>query len=182
MARRQRDLYAGIFHVWTHSVREELLFRRDRDRLHFLREVARAGACVDWACLAYCLMGTHYHLIVEVDDGALETGMHRLNFRYACWFNKMYGFRGHVMAARYGARRITDGADLLSTYRYVERNPVRADECDEPYEWRWSDYAAAVGLREPDDLVDSSRIFDCIEAPLEDRIDALRRYVEAPDA
>ncbi|HZD87831.1 MAG TPA: hypothetical protein VE088_07490, partial [Gaiellaceae bacterium] len=91
MARRNRDVAPGVFHVWAHSVRDEALFRDDLDRMAFLRELARAGAKAGWRCIAYCLMDTHYHLILEVDAGVLPDGMHSLNFRYACWFNQRHG-------------------------------------------------------------------------------------------
>ena len=59
------------------------VFRDDLDRIVFLRELARARRRSEWRCLAYCLMTTHYHLILEVDDDALPFGMQALNFRYA---------------------------------------------------------------------------------------------------
>jgi hypothetical protein len=48
MARRCRDKAAGLFHVYTHSVWAAELFRDDRDRGVFLRELARAGAKAQW--------------------------------------------------------------------------------------------------------------------------------------
>lgn len=178
MSRPPRDKKAGVFHAVTHSIRDEALFRSDRDRVHFLRELARAKARSGWTCVVYCLMTTHYHVILEVDDEALPRGMHRLNFRYASWFNSEYGFRGHVMAARYWSRRINDNADLLGTYRYVVMNPVRAKECTSPIDWPWSSYAGTVGLRPADDFVDPTLVLGCFDGPLELRRADLRRYVE----
>src|SRR2546423_727066 len=126
MPRRLRDLRAGLFHVYTHSVWAGQHFRDDRDRVTFLRELARATVRTDWNCLAYCLMRTHYHLILDVNDGALATGMQALNFRYAMAYNKRHGMKGHVHGRRYGARRIADDVDLVGTFRYVVRNPVEA--------------------------------------------------------
>lgn len=180
MTRRPRDTHAGLFHVTTHSVRDTPLFHVDRDRIHFLRELARAVARSDWTCIAYCLMRTHFHLILEVPDRSLPRGMHALNFRYASWFNGEYGYRGHVTAARYWSRRIGDDADLLVTYRYVARNPVAAMLCDEPGEWQWSSYAGTIGRREPDGFVPPEAMLDRFSGPFELRVADLRRFVEGP--
>ena len=72
----------------------------------FLRELARVTRTFEWTCIGFCLMGTHYHLILEVADKALPVGMQSLNFRYAVDFNQRHGMRGHVQFARYGAVRI----------------------------------------------------------------------------
>jgi REP element-mobilizing transposase RayT len=182
MPRRPRDTHAGVFHVTTHAVREEQLFENDRDRVQFLRELARAGARVGWTCVAYCLMGTHFHLILDVDDGALPCGMHALNFRYASWFNVEHGLRGHVMAARYWSRRVEDESDLQGTFRYVARNPVAAGVCREPGDWLWSSYPGTVGLRAPDDFVEPELVLECFAGPLDVRRAHLRRWVEAAEA
>jgi hypothetical protein len=75
MPRPPRDLAPGLFHVYTHSVwAADALFRDDDDRLTFVRELARTTARTGWRCLSFCLMGTHYHLIVDVDTGVLAKG------------------------------------------------------------------------------------------------------------
>src|SRR4051794_19209899 len=120
MARRPRDKNAGIFHVYTHCVYGvPAYFRDDLDRVDFLRKLAQVTAKTAWTCVAYCLMGTHYHLIVEVEDGLLPTAMHRLNLGYARDFNRRHGLKGHVQFAPYGARRIASDVSLARRFRYV---------------------------------------------------------------
>ena len=180
MPRRLRDTYEGLFHVTAHSVREEDLFCTDTDRQHFLRELARATARTEWTCVGYCLMNTHFHLILEVSDGALPRGMHCLNFRYAMWFNLQYAHRGHVFSARYWSRRVHDEGDLLTTFRYVMRNPVEAFACESPADWPWSSYAETVGLAPRSSFVDPAKVLACFGGPPELRLAALRHYVEDP--
>jgi putative transposase len=179
MARKHRDMAAGIFHVFTHCVwAAPALFRDDTDRVNFLRELARATARIEWICMAYCLMKTHYHLILGVEDGALPRGMHGLNFRYACSFNQRHDMRGHVQAARYGSRRLEEEAELMYVFRYVARNPVEAGLCADPADWPWSSYGATVGKAEPIPFVDPRRIIYCFGDTSERAIAALREYVE----
>lgn len=178
MARPPRDVEPGFFHVYAHCVwATDRLFADDEDRLTFLRELARATARCGWTCIGYCLMGSHYHLVVGVDRGILPKAMHALNFRYAMHFNERHAMKGHVHGRRYGARRLEGETGLLQGYKYVVKNPSNADLCGAPEEWRWSSYAAALGLRKQDSFVDSSRVLRCFADPVEAARAALRRYV-----
>jgi putative transposase len=174
-----RDTRAGLFHVYTHCVwAVPELYRDDWDRYDFLRGLARVTAKTRWTCIAYCLMTSHYHLIVEVDDGVLPVAMQSLNLAYARNFNRRYGLRGHVQFRRYGSRRIEGEDDLLGRFRYVVNNPVEAGLCATPAEWPWSGYAGTVGLRPLASFVDPSRVLQCFHWPEVDPCAALRRHVE----
>jgi putative transposase len=178
MARPPRDMAAGFFHVWSHSIWSADLYRDDADRTRFVSELARTTQRVGWRCIGFCAMTNHKHLLLEVDDGALPVGMQELNFRYAAGFNARHGTRGHVFGGRYGSRRLETGVALLIAYRYVMRNPVRAGICRSPELWPWSSYAASVGLAEPFTFVDASRVLGCFDASPEMQITALRNLVE----
>ena len=177
MARQSRDKDAGLFHVYTHSVWAAELFRDDRDRVVFLRELAQAGAKAQWTCVGFCLMTTHYHAIFDVDEDALPIGMHALNFRYAVQFNKRHRMKGHVLGARYDSVRIDDDNHLLRAYRYVMRNPVEAGICSTAAAWPWSSFAAAVGDAAPIEFVDPAIVLNCVDAPREIAEARLRAFV-----
>jgi REP element-mobilizing transposase RayT len=179
MSRHPRDTGAGIFHVFTHCVwvtRE--LYRTDDDRMDFLRRLARVTDDLGWTCLAYCLMTSHYHLIVEVTDGLLPKAMHRLNLGYVRDFNRKYVLRGHLQYEAYGARRIDGDADLAYRFKYLANNPVEAGLCETPGNWPWSSYAGTVDLAPPATFVDAGRILRYFAQPDGEPAAALRRYVE----
>lgn len=161
-----RDTAAGVFHVFTHCVYSApALYRDDLDRLNALRHLAYVSTKPGFDCLAYCLMGTHYHLIVEVEDDVLPKIMHSLNLGYSRDFNRRYKLKGHVQAKPYGARRIHTDGSLLTRFRYVVRNPVRAGLCRTPEEWPWSSFAGTVGLAEPSTFVADGRILGLVDDP-----------------
>jgi putative transposase len=166
----------GVFHVYGHCVwAAKELFRDDADRMTFLRELARASAKAHWTCIGYCLMRSHYHLVLDVDEGALPVGMHSLNFRYACSFNMRYAMKGHVFGARYDSRRIQGATQLLRTYRYVMRNPLEVGLCVDPEDWPWSSHAGTVGLVEPVSFVDPSSVLEAIGGETADAARSLLR-------
>ena len=165
--------------MYTHAVwAADALFRDDVDRIAFLRELARAGTKVEWDCLAFCLMDTHYHLLLEVDDNALPRGMHSLNFRYAGQFNDRHAMKGHVMGARYDSVRIEDDEHLLNTFRYVVLNPVEAGLVQSPAGRAWSSYAGTVGLAEPHTFVADGRVLSALGMTSAGATRALRTFVE----
>jgi putative transposase len=144
----------GIFHVATRSVDEAFAYRGIPDRLDFLEFLWTTVATYEWNCQSYCLMGTHYHLIVQTPQANLSAGMQMLNGRYAQRFNWRHGRRGHLFGARFMSVHVEDDAHLMAAHRYVARNPVRAGLCLNPGDWRWSSYRALVGLERPPFFLD----------------------------
>jgi putative transposase len=132
----------GHFHLTAGGATGSHVFIGDLDRLEFLHALGIVLDRFDWHLLVYCLMGTHYHLIIEAAASRLPTGMRWLNGVYAQGFNKRHERRGHLFGARYDARVIRDETHLRVATRYVLDNPVRAGLCVRAEDWPWS-YAAA---------------------------------------
>ncbi len=175
---RRRDTKPGLFHVTCHSVWGLELYRDDIDRTNYCAQLARTTATLGWECLGACVMTTHVHLILGVEDGVLAAGMQELNFRYAVGFNARHRRRGRIFGAPYGLRRIEDDADLLGVYRYVMLNPIEAGLVDRPEEWPWSSYATTIGLAETFSFVDAGRVLGCMGGTREIAIVRLRKFVE----
>lgn len=166
MGNALRDTAAGIFHVYTHCVYSaSALYRDDIDRLNALRHLGRVSAKPGFDCLAYVLMGTHYHLLAAVAEGVLPKAMHSFNLGYARDFNRRHGLKGHVQSEPYGARRVLSNSSLLARFRYVARNPVRAGLCRSPEEWPWSSFAGTAGLGERSTFVADELILGLVDEP-----------------
>ena len=178
MPRQPRDTSAGIFHVFTHCVwAAPAHYRDDVDRLSFLRRLALVTAKTEWRCVGFCLMRTHYHLIVEVADGLLPNAMKSLNHGYAWDFNRRHGLRGHAQSGRYGSRRLADSHEVVAAYAYVMSNPVQAGLCPRASLWAWSSLQGTLGIGERSTFVDDGPIIGCFHREL-DPLVALRRSVE----
>ena len=116
------------------------------DRVAFLDLLDEAVRTSDWTCHSYCLMGNHFHLVVQTGSSGLASGMHRLNLLYARRFNERYTAIGHAFDRRYADQLVTEHAHLLELVRYVHLNPVRAGLERRPGGWEWSSYRAIAGL------------------------------------
>ena len=63
--------------------RKSSIFEDDHDRNRFLNIVGDACETHAVLCLAYCLMGNHYHLVLEPPRCNLSSMMHDVNGEYA---------------------------------------------------------------------------------------------------
>jgi putative transposase len=138
---RRRDLPDGHFHLTAFGAGGIHIFPTDLDRLEFLHALGIVSTRYRWRLVAYCLMGTHYHLLVETRCADLVPGMQWLNGVYARGFNKRHERRGHLFGARYDSRVIRDEKHRVAAIDYVLHNPVRAELCPRADDWPWS-YAA----------------------------------------
>jgi putative transposase len=137
----------------SRGVRKQAIFRDGDDRRVFLSVLSTVVNRHDWSCLAFCLMSTHYHLMIRTPDANLAAGMQRLNGNFAQGFNRKYGEIGHVFERRYQSVLIERDGHLLELYRYIALNPVRAGLCSRPESWMWSSYRAVAGLASPPDFL-----------------------------
>lgn len=148
MARPLRIEYPGaLYHVTSRGNGRKNIFRNDSDRNNFFRIFSSTIKRYNWLCHAYCLMGNHYHLLVETPDGNLSAGMRQLNGVYTQRFNFMHKTVGHLLQGRYQAFLVEKDSYLLEVARYVVLNPVRARIVASPNEWEWSSYLATAGKR-----------------------------------
>jgi putative transposase len=80
---RRSDLPDGHFHLTAAGAGGTHIYVDDLDRLEFLHALGIATTRFGWRLAAYCLMGTHYHLLVETEANHLAPAMQWLNGVYA---------------------------------------------------------------------------------------------------
>jgi REP element-mobilizing transposase RayT len=146
MARPLRIEYPGaLYHVTSRGDRQEAIFEDDQDRTAFLNVLGEVISRFRWRCHAYCLMGNHYHLMIETPEGNLTKGMRQLNGVFTQWSNRRHKRSGHVFQGRYKAILVDRDSYFLELARYIVLNPVRAAMVKHPNQWKWSSYGATSG-------------------------------------
>jgi len=138
----------ALYHVTARGDRREDIFEDDQDRQTFLATLEQAITRFNWTCYAWCLMGNHYHLLIQTPDGNLSKGMRQLNGVYTQASNRRHLRVGHLFQGRFKAILVDSDAYLLELARYVVLNPVRAGMVKKPADWAWSSYRASVGLEQ----------------------------------
>ena len=163
MARPIRIEFPGaIYHIYARGNRQEYIFLDDEDRILFLKLLAANVSRLNWLCHTYCLMGNHYHLLIETPDGILSSGMQSMNSIYAKRFNKKYEQVGHLFQGRFSARLVHGDQDLLLTTRYINRNPIDAHLVDDASLWPWSSYRAIIGEERPPKFLTTDQVLGCM--------------------
>ena len=179
MARPPRILVAGgLYHVVGKATGTDRLFVARNDYEHFLALLARVVDRFHWHCRAYCLMGSHYHLMVETPEPNLAAGMHRLNGVYGQAFNRRHRRSGHLFADRYYSVLVSKESHALELVRYIARNPVRAGLCVAADKWSWSSYPATVGVSEQPTFLESDQVLRWFSRKPTVGVQRLRRFVE----
>jgi putative transposase len=158
-----------------------LLFRDAADRLTLIGQLERVTLDTDWTCVAACLLGTHYHLLVDAGENVLADAMKRINWAYAVRHNLRHKRRGHRVGARYLSVAIEDDDHLVACYRYIAWNPVKAGLCPSPDDWPWSSYGMATGLPGPFPFIDASLVLDVLDPERDVALEKLHALVRRPD-
>ena len=138
-----------MHHVFAHTQGPKV-FCCDVDYAAYLRLLSESVKLYGWQCLAYCLMPNHVHVLVRTPEPNLGLGMWRLQSRFARDHNRRHDGKGYVWDRRYGSKRITTDAYLLTALAYIAHNPVEAHLVAGPEKWPWSSFGGVVGGRPPD--------------------------------
>jgi REP-associated tyrosine transposase len=181
MPRQARcPLEPGFYHLTSRGNRGAQLFGGERDRAVFCGLVARAAQPQAFGVRAYCLMSTHYHLLVETQTAEISAAMRDVNGIYARWFNKEHGLRGHLFEERFHSKHVADDWHMLEVLRYLALNPVRAALAVTPAEWRWGSFAAVMGHTRPPPFLDirwTLRLFSKDDTAARRRFSAFVEYM-----
>ena len=151
----------GVYHVGSRGVEKRMIFdvfQGDRELFLALLDetVQRAG----WLCHGYCLMGNHFHLVVETPQPNIAAGMQFLKGRYAAWFNHFTAREGALFERRYFGELIEAESHAYEIMRYLVLNPVRARLCAHPRDWRWSSHPAIVGMVKRPRYLQTARVHE----------------------
>jgi hypothetical protein len=157
MGQRHRIQAAGAYHVCNHAIAGAPLFADEADYLFRTAQLGEAVKRNEAACHAFCLIGTHEHLLLTFADDAIGCAMQKLNRGYAVAFNGRHGRKGHVYDAPYFSKRMESDAQFLQTFRYLALNPERHGAA-RAEGWPWSSYPGLVGHQPQFPFVDSAPI------------------------
>jgi len=179
MTRPLRIEYPGaLHHVMSRGDNKQGIFLNDHDCERFFDIYSDIVDRLGWATFAWCLMGNHFHLVVETPDPNLSEGMRLLNGIYTQYFNKNHGRVGHLFQGRFRSIVVEKNRYLLELIRYVVLNPVRSGRIDAPGDWRWSSYRATAGLEECPDWFDPGWILELVSEGVGGRESRRRQYIE----
>jgi putative transposase len=148
MPRRARLELPGIpMHITQRGVNRGAVFVDDEDRRHYLDLLQAETARMAVAVHAYVLMGNHVHLLASAKAArAISRALQRLGQAYVQAFNRRHRRTGTLWEGRFKSCLVASDHYLLSVYRYIDLNPVRAAMVASPEAYRWSSARGNLGL------------------------------------
>lgn len=130
-----------VYHVFNRAVKGTVLFSSAADYEALKGILVEAKRQLPMRILAYCLMPNHWHLLLwPFNDGDLTRFVKWLTATHASRWNRAHNRlgRGAVYQSRYKSVPVQCDHHLFSVWRYVERNPVRANLVERAEDWAWS--------------------------------------------
>jgi REP element-mobilizing transposase RayT len=149
MARRPRIQFPGaVYHVMARGNRKSMIVDDDDDRRTFMDTFSEAAGDYQVRVYTCCLMGTHYHTLLDTPRGNLSEFVRTLNSDYSKAFNRRHSRVGHTFEQRFESVLVQREKYLRRVARYIALNPVKARLCRDATDWPWSTHRATAGLEE----------------------------------
>lgn len=159
MARPLRIEYPGAwYHVLNRVAGRRIVFEDGPSRSLFLALLGELCHRFGTECHAYCLMGNHYHLLLNTPRGNLSAAMQHFDGLLAQRHNRLTGRDGPLFRGRYTARLVEAERYLLGLSCYIHRNPLGAGLVKRPEDYEWSSYRAYLGITEKPEWLETGVI------------------------
>lgn len=177
MGRRPRvEYYGAIYHIIHRGNNKGFIFEGNEEKVELLKIVAEVKEIFDFYILAYVIMDNHYHFVIKTHNIPISQIMHRINTRYAKYYNRKKERTGSPFEGRYRSILVQDESYLLRLIKYIHNNPVYANICSSMVKYKWSsDVFYRMNL---DNLVNIDELLNMFSP---NRLEAIKKYKEWMD-
>ena len=132
------------YQVMNSARRGENLYTDKDDFLCFMDLMQETVGLFKIRVAAYCLMSTHYHVLIQTPEANLSRFMRHLNGVYTQRYNARHKYDGTLFRGRYKAILIDADTYLLQLMRYIHRNPLRAGLAGKLDQYPWTSHKGYV--------------------------------------
>ena len=147
MPQRSIELCADeYYHLYNRGNNRERTFYERENYGFFLRRLRKYIVPI-LDVVAYCLMPTHYHLLVLLKEADLSHRMQLFSISYTKAMNKRYDRVGALFQGAFQAKHVDENNYLVHLSRTIHLNPVMAGLVERPEDWEFSSYREYIGLR-----------------------------------
>jgi len=146
-----------LYHITSRGDDRKKIFLDKTDYQKFLEYLTTAKERFKFHLYCYCLMGNHYHLLLETTQPNISSIMQYVNTSYTTYYNIKRKRCGHLFQGRYKSILVDADAYFLELTRYIHLNPVKAKIVTVPEEYPWSSCKGYLS-KKGDGLIDKDRI------------------------
>jgi REP element-mobilizing transposase RayT len=98
------------------------LYRNNKDKYAFLDIVREAKEKFIFKVYAFCVMDTHYHILIDPLGSSISAIMKNINQRYASYYNRKYKKKGYVFGKRFKNIVVESDSQIIQNLRYIHNN------------------------------------------------------------
>jgi putative transposase len=159
----------SFYHVYNRANGNERLYNTDENYMFFLKKYIEYISSIA-NTFSYCLMPNHFHFLIQIKTESelnalfnqrdlstpsiedLERFLSKQfsNF-FSCYtqaYNKQQKRKGSLFMKNFKRKHITDKSYLLKLVHYIHHNPIEADLCENPSDWKFSSYNSILSNKE----------------------------------
>jgi REP element-mobilizing transposase RayT len=133
MGRHSRfDAPGAWHHVMNRGIAKRTMFENELDIRTFLSRLALAVRAGKLEVHAYCVLTTHFHLMLRSPEMQLSGALQILQNSYSRWFNRSRKRDGPLYRGRFRSKRVDSEEYRFHLVRYIDENPVLAGLSETP--------------------------------------------------
>ncbi len=147
MPRPQRIEYENAFyHIMNRGRGQQMIFHGEKFHQAFLETLNEVHTRFGCIIHAYCLMGNHYHLLLETPNANLSRIMRHINGVYTQRYNRLKKTDGSLFRGRFKAILVDKDEYIMQLSRYIHRNPIdmKRPLVSDLVDYPWSSYPAYI--------------------------------------
>ncbi len=183
MSRPLRIQYPGAwYHVMNRARHGQDLFPDKAGRGTFLDLLKETSVMFNLKAAAFCLMPTHYHILVQTPDANLARCMRHINGVYTQRYNVRNKCDGTLFRGRYKSILVDADSYLLELVRYIHRNPLRAGLVSKMDQYAWSSHQGYLSDAEEWEWLHKNFVLGMLAKYKAVQIRKYRQFVEKPDS
>jgi len=183
MSRPLRIQYPNAwYHVMNKARQGQVAFPVKEDKLAFIYLLMDTAEMFNLNVAAWCLMETHYHLLVQTPEANLARCMRHINGVYTQKHNVRHGCDGTLFRGRYKSILVDADNYLLELVRYIHRNPLRAGLVEKLSQYNWSSHKAYLSGSEKWNWVHKDFILGMLAKSRNTQLKKYRRFVSKKDS
>jgi len=170
------------YHVMNRSRKGQEAFATVEDCNSFIDIIKDAAEIFNMKITAYCLMTSHYHLLVQTPDANLSRCMRHINGIYTQRYNARNGCDGTLFRGRYKSIVVDADSYLLELVRYIHRNPLRAGIVAKLDDYEWSSHKGYVSKAKKWEWLHKNYILGIFSKNKRSQLISYKRFISSEES
>ena len=164
-------------HVMNRARRGQDLFVDKADYQQFIDLLQETTDLFNVRVAAYCLMPTHYHLMLQTPDANLSRCMRHLNGVYTQRYNVSHSCDGTLFRGRYKSILVDADNYVLQLVRYIHRNPLKAGLVKRLDQYVWSSHKGYLSKAKKWNWLYKHFVLDMLTTQINSQIQIYKQFM-----